>query len=121
MEASTHPVSLKSHIVDLIKQAGGAKPVASAIISADPQMDALLREMLRDVLDRRRSYGKEVARFAPDLGRLYSAASFSTPTAMRRKVDGQMRHSRTMRFRFDNAARRSGRGFCAGEQAEGEP
>lgn len=86
MEVSAHPVSWKKHMGDVIRQAAGTK-TATSDVPADPQTDAIVRDMFRDMLDRRKLHDTEVARFAPELERLYSAESFSSPAAIHRTLD----------------------------------
>jgi hypothetical protein len=86
MEWSEHLRSTK-HTRDVIRQAAGLKAGLGDESSGAPQTDAILRDSLRDMMDRRKLHDAAVAKFAPDLELLYSAESFSSSVAIHRTLD----------------------------------
>ena len=78
------PVSLEQHTVDLAREAAGTKPVDN---SGPQAMDDLVRDMVRDVLEARKAVDRDMARFNPALGKLYTSESFASVEAMRGSVE----------------------------------
>lgn len=83
--ASKPPVSLSQHIGNLMKEASGAKPVDNA--DGPRNFDELIRAVMRDQLDQRKAFEQETEQYTAELGRLYSADSFSSPEKMKRSVE----------------------------------
>jgi hypothetical protein len=82
--SNQRPVSVQQHIGDLMKEAAGTKPVDN---SGPRSMDELVRDIMRDILDERKAFDRDMGRFNPELGKLYSVESFSSKEAMQRSVD----------------------------------
>jgi hypothetical protein len=82
--SNTHPVSLHQHIGDLMKEAAGTKAVDH---SGPAALNDLIRDMMKGILDDRKAFEKETQPMAADLGKLYSAESFSSREAMQRTLD----------------------------------
>jgi hypothetical protein len=81
---SKPPVSLSQHVGNLMKEAAGTKPVDT---SGPRSMDELIRDVMRGVLEQRKSFDQETSQFTVELGRLYSVESFSSPDSMKRSLD----------------------------------
>jgi hypothetical protein len=81
--AGGKPVTLQQHVAGLMKEAAGTKPMSSA----GPNIDNLIREMLRMVLDDRKVLDQESTPFEPSLSKIYSAESFANPDAIRGMID----------------------------------
>jgi len=79
-----HPVSLQQHIGDLMKEAAGTKPVDN---SGPGSLNNLIRDMMRGVLDDRKAFDRETEPFDAELGKLYTAETFSTEKAMQKSID----------------------------------
>lgn len=56
MVTNQHPLSPEQHIVDIMKEASGTKPVDNNGSS----MDALVRDSMRDILDERKTHDRDV-------------------------------------------------------------
>jgi hypothetical protein len=78
------PVSLQQHILDLMKEAASTKPVEK---SNSRNVDAMVRDIMRGILDERKAFDRDMAQFNPELKKVYSVESFSSKEAMRRIVD----------------------------------
>jgi hypothetical protein len=83
MEVSNHPENVKDRVSRLAREAAGTKPVGVGAT----ETDRLSREMLREILDLRKSHEAKTAKFKDDLGQLYSTDSFSAGTKMQRCVE----------------------------------
>jgi hypothetical protein len=77
-----HPVSLQQHIVDIVKEASGTKPMDNNGSS----MDGVVRDSMREILDERKTHDRDMEPYTPDLRKLYSLESFSSKEAMQRSV-----------------------------------
>lgn len=82
--SNPRPASIQQHLGDLIKEAAGTKPVDNG---SPDSMKELTRDILRDILDQRKALDRDMARFNPILGKLYSVESFSNKEAMQRSLD----------------------------------
>jgi hypothetical protein len=82
--SSKHPVSLQQHIGDLMKEAAGTKAVDN---SGPGALDNLVRDMMRGILDDRKAFETETQPLSADLGKLYSAESFSSQEAVQRIIN----------------------------------
>jgi hypothetical protein len=82
--SSQRPVSLQQHIGDLMKEAAGTKSVDN---SGPRSMDELIRNIMRDILDERKAFDRDMGQFNPELEKLYSVESFSSTQAMQRSLD----------------------------------
>ncbi len=80
-----HPVSLHQHIADLMKEAAGLKPADDK--DHPRSLDELVRNIMRDILDERKTFDRDVGQFNPELKRLYSVESFSSTETMQRSLD----------------------------------
>lgn len=85
-EFSHPPRDPKTQVADLIREASGAKPVDMRG-SFENAQDALLREVVREFLDGVKAHEQKAAALRSDLQALYSAASYSSPEAMKRSAD----------------------------------
>jgi hypothetical protein len=81
--SNRNPVSLQQHIGDLMKEAAGTKAVDN---SGPGALDNLVRDMMRGILDNRKAFERETQPLSADLGKLYSAESFSSQEAMQRII-----------------------------------
>lgn len=82
--SSKTPVSLSQHMGNLMKEAAGTKPVDS---SGPRNLDEFVRDVMRDVLDQRKSFEQETSAFTVELEGLYSVKSFSSPDNMKRSLE----------------------------------
>jgi hypothetical protein len=78
------PVSLQQHIANLMKEAAGTKTVDDI---GHPVLDDLIGDMMRSILDDRKSFDRETEPFSPELSKLYSIDTFSSPEAMQKSID----------------------------------
>ncbi len=82
--SSGHPVSLQQHIGDLMKEAAGTK----AMDNSGPEgFNNLIRDMMRGVMDDRKAFERETEPFTAELGKLYTAETFSSGNAMQKSID----------------------------------
>jgi hypothetical protein len=86
MEVRAHPVSWKTHVADIVRETAGTKALSSDETSADPEMDAILRGILQDMVKIRQARDTEVARFSIGIDEVYSPESFSSPTEIRQTL-----------------------------------
>jgi hypothetical protein len=84
LDLANHHESSKDRVSRLAKEAAGTKPVDNA---GSSEIDRLTRDMLREIMDLRKSHDATAAKFKDDLGQLYSANSFSSAANMKRSVD----------------------------------
>jgi hypothetical protein len=81
---SQRPASLQQHIGELMKEAAGTKAVDN---SGPRSMDELVRNIMRDILDERKAFDRDMGQYDSELMKLYSVESFSSPEAMQRSLD----------------------------------
>ncbi len=86
LEFSNRTPDPRAQVADIIKEAAGTKPIDSETSGSDSAMDALTREVMQDILGRVKTYQQHAAPLQADLGQLYAASSFSSPSAMQRAV-----------------------------------
>jgi hypothetical protein len=82
--SSRTPVSMQQHVANLMKEAAGAKTVDDI---GRPDLDDLLRNMMRSTLDDRKSLDREVEPFSAELSKLYSIDTLASPKAMQKSID----------------------------------
>jgi hypothetical protein len=78
------PVSLQQHIVDLAKESAGTKPVEKSNLG---NADTMVRDIMRDILDERKAFDRDMEQFNPELRKMYSVESFLSKEEMQRIVD----------------------------------
>lgn len=82
LEISNRPLGLKERMAGLMKEAAGTK----ARDAAESPIDALARKMFEDILQQRKSYEVEVAKFKDDMAHIYTAESYSSKPSMQRSI-----------------------------------
>ncbi len=78
------PVSPQQHMVDLMMEAAGTKPVDNSRASST---DQTVRDMMRGILSERKAFDQEMGQFTPELAKVYTAQSFSSKQAMQSSLE----------------------------------
>jgi len=80
--SNEHVVGLHEHLRDLAKEAAGTKEGESRF-----GVDAVARDLMRDIFQGRKELDEKSAPFAPVLAQIYSAESFSSKEQMQKTLD----------------------------------
>jgi hypothetical protein len=81
--SSGHGVTLQQHIANLTKEASGTKAAGSG----GPELDGVIRNMMREILDERKAFESQSSVYDAELHKLYSGETFSSADSMQKSMD----------------------------------